>query len=447
MKISDLISFSFNSLLKRKFRTFLTVLGVVIGTISIVVMISLGFGMKASIMESMNSFGDMKVVEVGLNNYGSDNDSEQKFIDDNLAKELSNLEHVEYVMPTLEFNAMLKCGKYVTYATINGVSKEGFDRLGLEFSKGGLPNSDAELQFALGNMIIPNFYDPKTYVCPYFDKGELIDYDPFEDPLYVYLDMDAYYGRGSSDSGETKAPKKYKVAVSGILKGELNEWNAYSNSVFCDINVLENYLKKEFKNRSIPGQPTKKSGKPYREIFYSKLNVYVDDMENVFDVQQALSEMGYQAFAQAEWIQSEMSIMNIIQIVLGGIGAVSLFVAAIGITNTMSMSIYERTREIGVMKVIGCRIKDIQAMFLIEAGFIGFIGGVIGVIISYLASFLMNKFLVNVMSEMGLSTLSIIPLWLSVASIVFAIIIGMVAGFFPSLRAMKLSPLSAIKNE
>ena len=147
-----------------------------------------------------------------------------------------------------------------------------------------------------------------------------------------------------------------------------------------------------------------------------------------------------------------MKAMNVIQAVLGGIGAVSLLVAAIGITNTMMMSIYERTKEIGLMKVIGCRIRDIQSLFLIEAAYIGFIGGTMGVLFSYLLSVLINHVVTNseIGAEMGFqagSALSVIPLWLGPVAIVFAILIAMVAGFFPSLRAMKLSPLAAIRAE
>lgn len=449
MKISDLIIFSFNSLLKRKFRTFLTVLGVVIGTISIVVMISLGLGMKASILNSMNSYGNMKMIDVSLNNYPGDDNSDEKFLDDNLVRTFEQLEHVDYVIPVLQYDAMLKYGKYNAYASLYGVSKSDFGKLGLEYKEGGAPTSNTEFELVYGNMVISNFYDPKTYDYPYYDRGELLDIDLMKDPLFIYLDMDSLFAQGSQDAnGNTiKAPKKYSVKGAGVLKGDIEEWNQDSYNIYCDMDVLKNLLKKEFKNKVIPGQPTKKSGKPYKEIYYSRIQVFADDMSNVMGIQQIINGMGYQAYAEAEWIESEMSVMNIIQLVLGGIGAVSLFVAAIGITNTMSMSIYERTKEIGIMKVIGCKIRDIQAMFLIEAGFIGFIGGTIGVLLSYIISFLMNKFLVGVMGEMGLDTLSIIPFWLSVASIIFAIFIGMLAGFFPSVRAMKLSPLSAIKNE
>ena len=136
-----------------------------------------------------------------------------------------------------------------------------------------------------------------------------------------------------------------------------------------------------------------------------------------------------------------------VQAALGGIGAVSLFVAAIGIANTMMMSIYERTKEIGVLKVLGCAMKNIRSMFLIEAGFIGFAGGIIGVILSFIVSFLINRFLAAMFLYGMEGKLSVIPLWLALPSVFFAVLIGMAAGFFPAVRAMKLSPLAAIRNE
>ena len=139
--------------------------------------------------------------------------------------------------------------------------------------------------------------------------------------------------------------------------------------------------------------------------------------------------------------------MNMIQAVLGGIGAVSLLVAAIGIANTMMMSIYERTKEIGVMKVLGCDMRNIRTMFLMEAGYIGFFGGAVGMGFSYLLSAIINQLVMNSDSEFGGMTISIIPAWLAGLSLVFAVLIGMLAGFFPARRAMKLSALAAIKNE
>ena len=161
-----------------------------------------------------------------------------------------------------------------------------------------------------------------------------------------------------------------------------------------------------------------------------------------------LRSMGYNVQSNIEYMESMKSQFAIVQAVLGGIGAVSLLVAAIGIANTMMMSIYERTKEIGVMKVLGCSLKNIRQMFLLEAGFIGFLGGVIGNILSFIISGAVNIVTGTMGSSMGLtSSISYIPFWLVLVSLGFAILVGMAAGYFPARRAMRLSPLAAIRNE
>ncbi len=99
------------------------------------------------------------------------------------------------------------------------------------------------------------------------------------------------------------------------------------------------------------------------------------------------------------------------------------------------------------MKVLGCDMHNIQAMFLVEAGFIGFFGGIIGIGLSYILSIVINK-VVGASGALGMSgNISYIPIWLTGVSLLFAILVGMVSGFFPSRRAMKLSPLAAIRND
>lgn len=165
-------------------------------------------------------------------------------------------------------------------------------------------------------------------------------------------------------------------------------------------------------------------------------------MDHVSEVQQTIRDMGYETYSNAEWMEQTQNQMATIQLVLGGIGAVSLFVAAIGIANTMMMSIYERTKEIGIIKVLGCDLGNIRTMFLMEAGFIGFFGGLIGLILSFIISAV-----INLVAGEYYQGISYIPAWLVLVSMIFAVLVGMVAGFFPALRAMKLSPLAAIRNE
>src|SRR5699024_5394238 len=141
----------------------------------------------------------------------------------------------------------------------------------------------------------------------------------------------------------------------------------------------------------------------------------IDHMDHAESVQNEIRNLGYTPNWNAEWVKTQQKQYQTIQAVLGGIGAVSLFVAAIGIANTMMMSIYERTKEIGVLKVLGCALGDIRTMFLMEAGFIGFMGGTLGLGLSYGVSYLVNRFLGAGLLGMGTGTgdISRIPLWLS----------------------------------
>ena len=451
MRFLDLLTMSINNLRRRKVRTALTVLGVVIGTASVVVMVSLGIGLNALMMEMYSSYGSMTAIEIynyGNNGNNGTNDN-PLYLTDDTVKEFLRIPHVTSASPVLETNVILKQGVYETNTSINGVTREFMEQIPL--GQGKLPDpKSTEMEFIYGNAVVQWFQNSKTGKG-YWDTQELPDIDYMNKPMFVIFDTDAYYqsrNGGNGDGTPVKAPKKYLIRTAGVVEGGIDDYNAYAYGVYTDIDQLKTQLKKIYKKNPIPGQPTNKKGKPYSYFIYNQAYVYVDDMENVTAVQKAITDMGFQANSQMEWIEQSQQTYNMIQLVLGGIGAISLFVAAIGIANTMMMSIYERTKEIGVIKVLGCDLRTIRNMFLLESGFIGFMGGVIGVAISYGIGFIMNHFLgIGQIMTGQAGDISRIPLWLASAAVVFAIFVGMAAGFFPSLRAMHLSPLAAIRNE
>jgi len=457
MKMFDLLRMSISNLWKRKLRTVLTVLGVVIGITSIVVMVALGNGLKQSMLDSYANYNSMTQIDIYSGGYYSSGggQEEEKRLDDALVQQLLSMEHVVDVYPRLNISAIARIGQYRGYLDIYGITQEEFKTMKIPIAQGSLPDSDKELKFFYGNNVLMNFYIDKTDVSPFWEYNEAPNIDLMNDPIFVIFDTDAYWNAQNGSSGEgttpVKQPKKYIIESCGMMEGELGEWgNNYSQSILCDMDALKAELKRVFKKNPIPGQPTRKNGKPYNELFYSEMIVQVDDMENVTELTNLINDMGYNAGSSAEWIQQQMDSMNTIQAVLGAIGAVAMLVAAISITNTMMMSIYERTKEIGVMKVLGCDIRNIQGLFLMEAGFIGFIGGVVGVGFSYVLSLVINGLVTgsDAGANMGITgAICRIPVWLSPLAIVFAIVIGMVAGFIPSLRAMRLSPLAAIRNE
>ncbi|MBC5689796.1 ABC transporter permease [Mediterraneibacter sp. NSJ-55] len=474
MRWTDLLRMSISSLRRRKLRTFLTILGVVIGTASIVVMISLGLGMQESVYREIEQSGGMtsltvtgKQTDTGMysSSLGSEEESD-KYITDEVIAQLREMEHVKSAEPVLSLNAVALKGKYIGYLELRGMTPEGLKQLKMDLAPGGtLPDPDSQnLDLVVGNGVIQSFYEESTGKG-YWDTGELPDIDFMKDQMFLILDESTYFqsqentdmGTGS-ENGENvqnggaasalkKTAKKYVVKASGVIEGDINAYNANYYYVYCDLDTLKEMLKKEFRGSVIPGQPSTKSGKPYSKFVYSSATVQADDMEEVDALSAQIREMGYNVSTNAEYMESMKKQFAMVQAVLGGIGAVSLLVAAIGIANTMMMSIYERTKEIGVMKVIGCSLKNIKQMFLLEAAFIGFVGGVIGSVLSFLMSFVIN-FLTGNGSAIGLDgNISYIPPWLMAAALAFAVLVGMTAGYFPAKRAMRLSPLAAIRNE
>lgn len=471
MNWMDLLRMSGSNLRRRKLRTFLTVLGVVIGTASIVVMISLGLGLQQAMYQEIEEYGGLTTVNVlGANGesdmmYGSEEESDtesEKYVDDACLETLSQLEHVTSVEPVYTMSVMLLKGSYEGYMELMAMTPQGLATRNIELSQGTLPKKNSgQLELVYGNMTLVNFQQRGTGES-YWETGELPDIDLMKDSLFLILDQENYYasqdqssmdimadeGGEEGEEGTINRPvKKHVVRGCGTVAGGVDDYNANCYYVFCDLDTLKQVLKKEFAGRVIPGQPQTKNGKPMKEFCYSSAQLKVDDKDNVKTVANAIKEMGYNVETNAEMMDSVNRQMGIIQAVLGGIGAVSLFVAAIGIANTMMMSIYERTKEIGVMKVLGCSLGNIRGMFLMEAGFIGVFGGIIGNILSFLMSMAINALTANSgMLETGGANISYIPIWLMLASIGFAMLVGIVAGYFPAKRAMKLSPLEAIRN-
>lgn len=453
MRLIDLLRMSVSNLWRRKLRTFLTVLGVVIGTASIVVMISLGLGLTKSTMEQIKQSGGLTTINVQQGTGMTATDGETKDenagkITDSTAADIMTIPHVEAASPVLTLNPVLKAGAYEGSITLRGMTPESLMAMDIPLAEGAsLPVDPDNLEFLYGNQILADFYNSKTGVYEYWEKGELPEIDLVNDPVFCIMDSDAYwqskYGSTDENGNPLPQPKKYLYGSTGQIAGSMEDYNEHSWNVYCNIDALKTQLKKIFKNSSIPGQPTRSNGKPYKEWFYNEMFVKVDEMENVAEVQKQIVDMGYYAYSNAEWVQQMEGQYAMVQAVLGGIGAVSLFVAAIGIANTMMMSIYERTKEIGIMKVLGCSLGRIRDLFLLEAGFIGLSGGVIGLVLSYGISAIINTLL----ADEYYTTLSYIPIWLAVVALVFAVIIGMLAGLLPALRAMKLSALSALRNE
>ena len=466
MKISDEISLSARNLLRRKGRTALTLVGVVIGTCMVVLMISLGIAQTKTNEEMLQSWGDL--TQVQIYGYGTmmGSDGKPLYLDDAAIANIKQIPHVAAATPYAQaynLEGEITAGRNGRYTSdiynLIGIDPTALEPMGFALQNGSWPTNTpasekaTKLQVLVGSSTGYNFQDSrKSYNSPkrYRYEGQT-DANGKELPPFVDIDKDKMTLTIKTGEGSTEKSRSWELEVVGVLEpdGAKGYWT--QSGIVLRIQDMK-MLQKLYNDMT----KTKEESKSYDEVY-----VKVDDLSNVTDVETAIHDLGftntYSMNQQREEMQKQ--VMNS-QMIFGGIAAVSLLVAAINIINTMTMAIYERTREIGVMKVLGCELGNIRTMFLLESSTIGFIGGLIGVGISLIASFVLNN-LSTLGQGLDLSglmgggyymgggggTISIIPPWLMLAALVFATLVGLVAGILPANKAVKISALEAIRHE
>ena len=457
MKWKDMIGMSFSNLFKRKVRTLLTVAGVIIGTCAIVVMVSFGIGINESMNTMMEGMGDLTIVQI--NNYNQTPESTP--LDDDMIAKIEAIPHVVAVTPvyTLDWNAVtINSGKYAYQGQIYGVNMKSLADFGYTVQEGSLPGDDFEENMILfGWSALYNFYNTKktsnNMIFAQPDATGTIP-DPYVDPMkdeleLVINEMQGNLDEGTSTTTASKKQKPIELKCIGVMGDDWSRNPPPGYAVFMDVSFAKKLQEQYNKINDVDTTNTKSS--------YDNVSVKAESVEYVAEVEEAIQALGFADTYSMESIRKPLEQqMSTIQMILGGLGAISLLVAALGITNTMIMSIYERTREIGVMKVLGCVVGNIRTMFLVEAGTIGFMGGILGLAFSYGISFAINSFAAagNSISLGGIvgvgvtgSNVSIIPVWLAFGALVFATMIGLISGFYPANRAVKISALTAIKQE
>ena len=437
MKISDLLSTAFLNLWRRKMRAFLTVLGMVIGVASIVVMVSLGIGIKQATIESFAGTGSLTTIRVSSYSYVSSGNgrgsSRQTALNKKAVSEFKHLDGVEAVMPLVETYGMIKSGQYVTDASILGITKDQAEKFGITLAEGEMPGAGGSntYEIVLGAWTLQNFYNADNYRQAVDKNGNpKITADSRMQLTFDYRNIHKEVEIVSPDATNT-VPKRplggfYKLKVTGTMDQDNNDFSYYC---LMDAEALQKLAKanKDFTN--------------FESNKYDTVLVKCKNIEDVKPVKNAISDMGYGTYSLQDAVEMAEASTKNTQYLLGAIGGVALLVAAIGIMNTMMMSIFERTKEIGIIKVLGCRIDNIAGLFLAESAYIGLFGGALGMGLSFIISVLLNQLL----ASSGLR--SIIPAYLVFGAVGFSILVALAAGMYPAVRAMKLSPLAAIRNE
>ncbi len=183
---------------------------------------------------------------------------------------------------------------------------------------------------------------------------------------------------------------------------------------------------------------------------YDMVVVRTENLGAVTAVSEAIQELNLEAQSLEAILDTANQVLALLQALLGSVGALALLVAALGVANTMMMAIYERTREIGVLKALGASPGEIRALFTVEAAMIGLIGGVFGLILGtllgQLVDWIAHRYLINE-GVTGVGQLSVVPPWLAIGALVFAALIGLLAGLYPAARAARLDPVQALRHE
>lgn len=460
MKLSDLLALSFENLHRRRGRTALTVIGVVVGTCSIVVMVSLGIAMNQGFDEMLQQWGDLTLIDIYNWGGGNVNGESVGPLTDAVVQEFGNLDNVVVATPVYRsryYQAQLVSGKKDRYQVqgmeLQGVYPQALDKLEYNLISGSyLPevapslsgnSGKKRVQVLAGQYLGYAFMDTKK-------KGEKAhryqgqtdaagnEIAPFVDTSKDSIILTTGLGQ------ETIKSTPYVLDIVGVMKEDYKKGYVTSQGILMDLNVLKQIEHEYIKANGIKVEKG--------AVGYDNVVVKVDDVKNVDAVEKIIKDQGYQTHSMSSEREEMQKQSQMIQLILGGLGAVSLFVAALSIANTMTMAIYERTREIGVMKVLGCKLPKIRQMFLIEAGMIGFLGGAIGVVVSYLLSGTLNYFgprfagAINFLPMFG-SKISVIPVWLALLGVVFSTLIGLLSGIMPANRAVQISALEAIRHE
>lgn len=428
MRFDDLVRIVFRNLNRVRVRTILTTLGVIIGVAAIVTLLSVAIGFKESVTGHLEDIGEVNQIMVmrprfgpgQIRGGGSAAQSEITVLDDEAVKEIEALEGVSAVIPTISVTSTLEVGRYTTTSSITGIDPEKAEALEIQMDDGRFLRKNDKDVIVVGYNVDDEFMEKKT--------------EKLVEDLNILGKKAEIVVERRNDQGEEES-KSFRVKIIGIMEeqGTDADYRVY----------MPLKLAVEIK------EWTTKESDLLKEQGYDRLTVVAADSSVVVAVTEKISELGYQAFSSRQMIESLNQVFVILQVVLLGIGAIALIVAALGIINTMLMSIMERTREIGIMKVIGASNSDVTKIFLMEALSIGLLGGIGGVTLGFIASKIIDVVAGTFMVEEGAvaSSFVVMPLWLIGFAVGFAMLVGLVSGVYPAGKAAGLSPVEALRHE
>jgi len=406
--IKDYFNLAFKNLKKRGARTWLTLIGILIGVAAVVSLISLGNGLKAAVNSQFN-IGSTEVLTVqagGVNNYGPPGSGAAKPLVQADTDAINKLSDVEVAISRNIKNIKVEFNKKVLFTYVASIPDNAKDInyvykfTGLEIDSGKLLGAGERGAIVIGNNLA---------------KGNKNSFD-----------RDIHIGDNIMVNGKN-------FRVQGILKK--------TGSLIYDNVILMNGI--DMKN--LLGYGNNVDIIAVKVVSKDMINQTINDIEKLMRKRRnvKVGEEDFDISTPEATLSSVNSILSGIQIFIIIIASISIAVGAIGITNTMTTSVLERKREIGIMKAIGARNEQIFYQFFIEAGLLGLIGGLVGaalgVAVGYLGTSALNAFLSS-------TTRPSVSIWLVIFTLLGSFIVGAVSGLVPALKAAKENPVEDIRG-
>ncbi|MFJ7733909.1 ABC transporter permease [Lysinibacillus sp. NPDC097231] len=438
MLFKDQLDFVTQHIKKNKLRVFMTVLAATMGCAFLIVLASVGFGLQDSLRNEILS--NEKVTKIQV--FGNEQLSNDQI------HEIKDIEHVETVLETITVNASAHSffeGRD-TNSNLYVANMQDFEQVNSELAEGKYPTKPNEIivgyHFAqtLLNDAERNIIEEKNKKA----EAEGTYYDGKEEGYKESLIGKEIELSLVPNTGTTEETEKMRYTIVGVMKKPSYDW-MINNSVYMGIeqkSVLVTNMAATFDIKE-------------DEMFYSEFNIFADSLENVKPILDKLKDKGYSVYSVTEQLDQMNVFFLVLKIGLIFVGTIAVLIASIGIFNTMTMAVTERTREIGVLKAIGASPKLIQRLFLMESTFIGIVGTLIAVAMSYVISFVANAVLPLILQaatgEDGFSrneiTFSLIPWQLVLIASAISIGVAMISGYRPARKATKIDVIQALRQE
>jgi len=422
MQFNDQIDFVRQHIKRNKLRVFMTILAATMGTAFLIVLASVGFGIHDTMRKEILDNRLVNQVEV----YSSEMDQAK-------VEELKKRDHVKAVVfrQSVSINQQTELDGFIGSHNMTVTEFQEEEKVGFALQEGRLPKNEHEV--VVGSHFAENLIEPKTEdgeAEPSTYKGSLIG-KQFTYKMGLYEENELF-------------PEETTLTIVGIAKEPAKDWEM-DYKIYADASIMPE-LNKIFLAHVDDENSV---------LFYGNVNVYADNLENVTSVSKALKDEGYSVYSIADQLEQLDVFFLAFKAGLVFVGTIAILIASIGIFNTMTMAVTERTREIGVMKAIGASPKLIQRLFLMESAWIGVVGTIIAVIISYGVSVVANMVLpIIVSAALGEEefvnldiTFSIIPWQLVIIASVISITVAMISGWRPARKATKIDVIQALRQE